>query len=71
MINKKNVALKKRIEEGLQIAYKDGSLQSVFQKYHASSIQFAKLKKRKIFRIENPLIKKLPKDYEQYLYKLE
>jgi ABC-type amino acid transport substrate-binding protein len=71
LMNKKNVALKKRIEEGLQIAYKDGSLQNTFQKYHASSIQFSNLKQRKIFRIENPLIKKLPRDYEQYLYKLE
>ncbi len=71
VMNKKNVLLKRRIEEGLYMAYKDGSLQSIFQKYHASSIQFSKLKQRKIFRIENPLIKKLPRDYEQYLYKLE
>lgn len=71
VMNRKNVALKNRIEQGLLIAYKDGSLQKIFQKYHASSIQFSNLKQRKIFRIENPLIKRLPKDYEQYLYKLE
>lgn len=71
MMNKKNVLLKKRIEQGLEIAYKDGSLHDIFQKYHADSISFSNLKQRKIFRIENPLIKKLPKDYEQYLYKLE
>lgn len=71
VINKKNVALKKRIEDGLMMAYKDGSLQAIFQKYHASSLEFANLKQRKIFRIKNPLIKKLPKDYEQYLYKFD
>ncbi|MET0356939.1 MAG: hypothetical protein ABW044_09180 [Cellvibrio sp.] len=70
LINKKNAALKRRIEEGLMTAYRDGSLMRLFQKHHANSIAFAKLDQRKIFKIENPLIKRLPKDYEQYLLKI-
>lgn len=71
IINKKNTLLKRRIEEGLLIAYKDGSLIKLFQKHHAKSIAFAKLNQRKIFRLDNPLIQKLPKDYEQYLFKIQ
>jgi hypothetical protein len=71
IMNKHNMTLKKRVHEGLFIAYKDGSLKEIFLKYNAAGIEFAKIKTRKIFHIENPLIKKLPKDYEQYLYKLE
>ncbi|RYY75580.1 MAG: hypothetical protein EOO52_09330 [Gammaproteobacteria bacterium] len=67
IINKKNTVLKRRIEDGLMLAYKDGSLNKLFQKHHARSIEFAGMKNRKIFRIENPLIKKLPKDWEEYL----
>ena len=42
----------------------------LFQKHHAASIAFANMKQRKFFKLENPLIKKLPKDYEQYLFKI-
>ena len=67
IINKKNTALKRRIEQGLMIAYKDGSLLKLFQKHHSKSIEFARMKQRKIFRLENPLIKKLSKNWEQYI----
>jgi hypothetical protein len=70
IINKKNTALKRRIEEGLMIAHKDGSLMKLFQTHHAKSIEFARMDQRKIFRLENPLIRKLPRYWEQYLTKI-
>ena len=70
IINKKNTALKRRIEAGLMAAYKDGSLMKLFKAHHAKSIEFAKLNQRKIFKLENPLIRKLPHDWEQYLTKI-
>ncbi|MES2822894.1 MAG: hypothetical protein V4732_04780 [Pseudomonadota bacterium] len=67
-LNKKNVLAKERIEKGLIAAYKDGSLQKIWLKHFLSGVELANLKKRKIFTIENPLIKSLPKDYNQYFY---
>ena len=71
ILNKNNLVLKNRIQKGILMAYKDGSLMEIFLRYHSKSITFANMKERKIFTIENPLIKELSKDYEQYLYKLE
>lgn len=67
-LNNKNVLAKERIEKGLIAAYKDGSLQKIWLKHFLPGVEFANLKKRKIFTIENPLIKSLPKDYNQYFY---
>ncbi|MES2676440.1 MAG: hypothetical protein V4660_19535 [Pseudomonadota bacterium] len=63
-----NVLAKKRIEEGLKIAYYDGSLKKLWQKEYGDNIQFAKLKQRKIFHLDNPFIKNIPADYQKYLY---
>jgi ABC-type amino acid transport substrate-binding protein len=63
-----NKLAKERIEEGLKIAYHDGSLKKLWRKEYGESIQFAKLKQRKIFRLKNPLIKNLPDDYQKYLF---
>lgn len=66
-LSKKNAALKQRVEEGLKIAYVDGSLLALWRKHNLKSIQFTQLSKRKIFYLDNPLVHDLPKDYEQYL----
>lgn len=63
-----NLIAKARIQEGLQIAYHDGSLMQLWNAHYATSLNFANLKHRRIFRITNPMITKLPKDYEQYFY---
>jgi hypothetical protein len=63
-----NTVAKARIEEGLRIAYDDGSLMQLWNQHYAESINFTHLKQRRIFRIVNPLIVKLPRDYEQYFY---
>lgn len=67
-ISSHNLLAKARIEEGLQIAYHDGSLMQLWSTHYADSLSFAHLKQRRIFRIQNPLITKLSKDYEKYFY---
>lgn len=67
-ISARNSLAKKRIEEGLRIAYQDGSLMQLWSAHYAASLTFAHLKQRRIFRIPNPMISTLPKDYEQFFY---
>lgn len=62
--NKNNLLAKRRIEEGLNLAYQDGSLKRLWLRYHESSIIFSALRQRKVFYLENPLIKKLPLDFK-------
>jgi hypothetical protein len=57
-----------RIKKGLDIAYKDGSFNKLWNKRHRKGMDAANLKNRNIVRMENPLIKHLPRDYESYLY---
>lgn len=64
--NKANQEAIKRMHEGILIAYKDGSFQKLWEEEYQASIEFANLKKRKIFKIENPIIKNLDKSFEQY-----
>lgn len=67
-LHKKDAALKQRVEEGLKLAYGDGSLQALWRKHNWQSIEFTRLPTRKIFYLENPLIDGLPRDYERYFY---
>lgn len=66
-LNKNNTLLRQRLEEGIKIAYADGSLLELWRQHNLQSIQFTRLPERKMFYLDNPLIKNLPKDYEQYL----
>ncbi len=68
-LHKNNAAAKERIEKGLIAAYEDGSLQALWLKYFMPSIQFANLNHRRMYTLENPLIKSLANDYEKYFYK--
>ena len=54
--NKKDIALKDRVEAGLQIMRKDGSFDAVFNKYHRASIEKANLKGRRMLRLTNPFL---------------
>lgn len=63
-LNKTNELAKQRIEQGLQLAYADGSLKQLWLSYHKASVEFAKLKQRRIFELDNPLIQHLPRDYQ-------
>lgn len=66
--HKNNAAAIERIQTGLEIAYKDGSLKALWYKYYHQSLDFVALKKSKILRIENPFIKGINPNYQQYIY---
>lgn len=51
--------LAKRLEEGLEMMVRDGTLKAIFNKYFAASIEKANLHNRRIIRLPNP---SLPKD---------
>lgn len=64
--NKANKEAIKRIHEGILIAYRDGSYHELWQEKYQASIDFSNLKKRNVFKIENPIIKGLDDSYKQY-----
>jgi hypothetical protein len=66
--NKEAIA---RVTKGLHKAYADGSLMALWRTHHQASVDFAELDKRKVFRLENPLVKSIDFDYAQYFYKLK
>lgn len=64
--NKKNQKAIKRIKEGLDLAFKSGELKKLWLKHYEKSIGFVKLGERKIFKLENPNLKKLDSAYKEY-----
>lgn len=66
--NKKAIA---RVTKGLHKAYADGSLRALWRAHHQASVDFAELNKRKVFRLENPLVKSIDFDYAKYFYPLK
>jgi len=67
--NKRDIDIAKRIETGLERAYKDGSLIKLWRTYYIKSIQLANMKERQIFELKNPFIKTLDDDYLKYDFK--
>jgi hypothetical protein len=65
--NKTNVVAKQRLEEGLKIAYEDGSIKHLWLEKYKDSIEFSNIKHRKIIHLKNSAIDKAPKSYERYL----
>lgn len=61
-----NRAALARVTRGLEIAYQDGSLQQLWREKYQPSIEFAKLKTRRLFRIDNPLIRRIDFDFRKY-----
>ncbi len=55
-LNSKNVVARKRIEEGLKMAYADGSLQALWKTHYHTSLDYVRLKDRKVIALENPLL---------------
>ena len=64
--DKANQANAERIYQGLLRAYNDGSFQTLWMAFFKESMIWVNLKQRNIIKLENPFIKKLNKDYEQY-----
>jgi len=69
--NATNTLAIERVTKGIKMAYKDGSLQALWSRQHQASVDFAELGKRKIFRLENPLIDTINFDHEQYNIKFD
>lgn len=66
--HKSNQKAIQRIEEGLKIAYEDGSLKEIFNEYFKKSMDFANLKNRKFYNLENPYLEGIDTSYEKYIY---
>jgi hypothetical protein len=66
--NKEAIA---RVTKGLKKAYADGSLMALWREKHQANVDFAALKKRKLFQLENPFVKSIDFDYAKYFYKLD
>lgn len=66
--NKNNTEAIKRITEGLNIAYVDGSLLELWKSFNIESLNFIEIEKRKIFWLENPQLEGVMPDFEKYFY---
>ncbi len=66
--NKANKKGMQRIQEGILIAHNDGSLKKAWDRKYKSSVDFADLGTRRVFKLENPLVKRIDFDYQQYLF---
>lgn len=65
--NKNSRPIVNRIEEGLDIAKKDGSLKELFILHHHDEIVFAKLKQRKFFHLQSPYGQDLSPIYKSFM----
>jgi len=65
--NKKSKPVVNRIEEGLAIAKKDGSLNELFMQHYRDEILFAKLKHRKLFQLQSPYGQNLSPTFKSFL----
>jgi len=65
-LSAQNKILKARIEHGLLAAYRDKSLQALWDKKFLASLKFIQLSKRRMFSLNNPLNANLNPAYEYY-----
>ncbi|HXA47499.1 MAG TPA: transporter substrate-binding domain-containing protein, partial [Burkholderiaceae bacterium] len=56
--NKRDAALKKRVETGIKIMMHDGSFDAIFRKYNNDAIEKANLKGRRVIKIVNDMLPK-------------
>lgn len=66
--NKQNHEALQRIEQGLALAWQDGSLQALWRKSFGQAISFAKLQKRQLIRLDNPFLTGIDFEYRPYFY---
>ena len=67
-LNESSSLAKERIEKGLALAYQDGSINKIWEQYFLERVEFAKLKQRKVFHLENPAVESLKNNYKKYFY---
>lgn len=56
--NRKDTALKQRVEHGIRMMMKDGSFDAIFKKYNGKAIGLANLKGRRVIVLPNDLLPK-------------
>lgn len=60
----------KRINEGLEMAWKDGSFIALWKQYHEEAILKANLPDKSMIELNNPEMKHMNHDISQYMYTL-
>lgn len=65
-----NTALIQRIDQGLKIAFNDGSMFALFQQFFGRSVQFSDMQSRRIFHLDNPFLDKAFRPDKKYLFKI-
>ena len=66
--NPNNREALQRVEQGLQLAWLDGSLQALWRKSFGPAIAFAKFYQRRLLRLDNPFLEGISFDYRPYFY---
>ncbi|AWB65001.1 hypothetical protein C2869_00450 [Saccharobesus litoralis] len=66
--NKQNTAELARVEQGLKLAFEDGSLQVLWNQHYLQKLKEVNLSNRKIFKLENKYLAGLDPSYKQYIY---
>lgn len=66
--HKDNAAVADRIMRGLVAAFHSGAVHRLWLEYHRESIEFTRISQRRLFLIENPLLRGLDRDFEQYFF---
>lgn len=66
-VHKKNTLVKRRIEEGLKLAYEDGSLMKLWLDTFKASVLFSNIKQRRVFNLKYNAAKKPPPGYDKYV----
>jgi len=66
--SKKNVKILRRISEGLQAAWLDGSARRLWLAQYRDALNFAQLGTRRIFALETPGIDRIDFDYRKYYF---
>lgn len=66
--HRRNHAAIARIQEGILMAHQDGSLQELWRQKYKESIGFVRLDRRRVFWLENPLLKGVDFDYRKYFF---
>lgn len=65
--NKEHKRAAERIAEGLKLAWKDGSLITLWEEEFGESVRFANISSRRLFKLGNPFVDDVVGKYEKYL----
>lgn len=57
-VNQNNISLASDIEEGLELAIKDGSFDKLFEQYYGEIVMKVRSQNRQVFHLTNPLLSK-------------